>query len=198
MVSGKATRATGVAPFIFQGYTSTTGTGWTTCATDKGNASMLMALCMMVTGKVMKGGVSLRDVITGEKIGSVRACVFVSYVCSFFIIFYREVKYEDERFTLREGMVTESFRARMMSTKAIGNIMSKTGTELPSLHQAVDIKDSGRWARRRETGSACIRMGACICFAAAVVCGLKGGATDLYYILFSTRNPAGLFTKVSG
>lgn len=67
MVSGKATRATGVAPFIFQGYTSIPGTGWTTCATDKGNASTLMALCMMVTGKVMKGRLSLCGVNTCKK-----------------------------------------------------------------------------------------------------------------------------------
>ena len=68
----------------------------------------------------------------------------------------------NERCTLQEGTVMESFRARMMSTKAIGNIMSKTGTELPNLNQAVDIKDSGRGARRKETGSACIQMGACV------------------------------------
>lgn len=63
---------------------------------------------------------------------------------------------------LYTGMVTGNFRARMMSTKAAGNRTSKTGTVLPSLLQAVDIKDSGRRAWKKETGSAYIPTGASI------------------------------------
>lgn len=57
-VSGKTMRATGLALFIFREYTNTMGIGWTTCVMDKGSVSTLMALCTMVTGKMMKGGVS--------------------------------------------------------------------------------------------------------------------------------------------
>lgn len=63
---------------------------------------------------------------------------------------------------LYTGRVTGNFRARMMSTKAAGNRTLKTAMVLPSLHQEVDIKDSGRRAWKKETGSACIPTGASI------------------------------------
>ena len=78
----------------------------------------------------------------------------------------------NERCTLQEGTVMESFRARMMSTKAIGSSV-KDGYGTSKFESGGRYQ--GQWKRGAEegNGSACIQMGACVglFFAVGVVRG---------------------------